>query len=77
MDYAQEQADELEALTSIFADDLEGRSHFKAARRRVLHLLLPPQRHLAHRQPHTTWLQRSGTASPWDGAPWDRCGEWW
>lgn len=26
MDYAQEQADELEALTSIFADDLEGES---------------------------------------------------
>lgn len=24
MDYSQEQADELEALTSIFADDLEG-----------------------------------------------------
>ena len=24
MDYAQEQADELEALSSIFADDLEG-----------------------------------------------------
>lgn len=30
MDYAQEQADELEALTSIFADDLEGELHISA-----------------------------------------------
>lgn len=76
MDYAQEQADELEALSSIFADDLEGEPLLPLTacspslrHRQRSHSLL----HLYTRP----WLQRSGTASPWDGAPWDRCGEWW
>ena len=34
MDYAQEQADELEALSSIFADDLEGAPRLQPRRRR-------------------------------------------
>lgn len=75
MDYAQEQADELEALSSIFADDLEGEPLLPLTacspslrRRQRSHSLL---------RLHTTRLQRSGTASPRDGVPWARCGEWW